>query len=102
MQHVCVYSFFGGVFSGCLGMGAGMITANALLSIQIHPKAMSATSSFRIFCNNVVTLAQYAFLGTFNYEWFMGLGVIGVAAGFISKLVVIKTINSMNLDYMIV
>ena len=79
-------------------MGAGIFTANALLTIKINPREMVSSSSLRIFCEASVTVVQYAFLMTFNLSWFICLGVLGISAGLLSKFVLIKIIESYKID----
>jgi len=63
-----MFSVLSGAISASMGMAGGVVLVNVMLAFKIHPKVMSATSTFRSISMSIVSGVQYVFIGNINWN----------------------------------
>lgn len=64
-----IYSFFGGIMAGLLGIGGGLIFGPLLLELGLNPIVSTATSNFLVLFTSSSTSLQFILLGTMNFHY---------------------------------
>jgi uncharacterized membrane protein YfcA len=81
---VPIASIFGGIISGLVGNGGGLIKTPLLLELGIHPDSIKATSSVMMLFTSSIISAQYILLDQLPIDyglWFMGFGFLAAIFG---------------------
>lgn len=64
-----IYSFFGGIMAGLLGIGGGLIFGPLLLELGLNPIVSTATSNFLVLLTSCSTSLQFILIGAMNYKY---------------------------------
>ncbi|OMJ84901.1 hypothetical protein SteCoe_13884 [Stentor coeruleus] len=91
MCYICI-SFFGGIGSGMLGLGGGVIISPLLLDIGVPPEATAASSSLIVLFTSSSTSLQFFLGNMLDIEYAAVMFVISMLASltgitFISRLI---------------
>lgn len=58
VRTAIMFSVLSGAVSASMGMAGGIVLVNIMLAFKIHPKVMSATSTFRSISMSIVSGVQ--------------------------------------------
>lgn len=95
-------ALFGGIASGLLGIGGGLIVAPLLLEMGLIPEVTSASSSFLVLFTSSSTSVQFMIHGMLNLEYASVLFFISVIASFIGVTFINRLVKKYNRPSIIV
>jgi uncharacterized membrane protein YfcA len=95
-------ALFGGIASGLLGIGGGLIVAPLLLEMGLLPEVTSASSSFLVLFTSASTSIQFMINGMLNLDYASVLFLLSISASFIGVNLINRLVKNTNRPSIIV
>lgn len=95
-------ALFGGIASGLLGIGGGLIVAPLLLEMGLLPEVTSASSSFLVLFTSSSTSIQFMINGMLNLDYASILFLLSLSASFIGVNLINRLVKNTNRPSIIV
>lgn len=95
-------ALFGGIASGLLGIGGGLIVAPLLLEMGLIPEVTSASSSFLVLFTSSSTSIQFMINDMLNLEYASVLFCLSITASFIGVNLINRLVKNTNRPSIIV
>jgi uncharacterized membrane protein YfcA len=88
-----IYSFFGGMMAGLLGIGGGLIFGPLLLDLGLNPIVSTATSNFLVLFTSSSTSLQFILQGTMNFHYGFVCTICSTLGSYLGTIAIQRLIN---------
>jgi uncharacterized membrane protein YfcA len=88
-----IYSFFGGIMAGLLGIGGGLIFGPLLLELGLNPIVSTATSNFLVLFTSSSTSMQFILIGAMNFNYGIFCTIFSTLGSYIGTVAIQRLVK---------